>query len=593
VRPGIELFGTTQERAHRRGETARRLAAALSPHRAALVQALGFILISATAQATAPWLISRAIDVHVARGDRVGLARTMALLLATYLCGTIGTRAQIKRVGATGQKLIASFRRQLFEHFQRLPLGYFDRSPVGDLISRVINDVDTLNQLFSQGLTQLAGALFSLFGIVIAMLFLNWRLASASFTVVPVMLLTTSYLAGHARRAFRETRKTTGNVTAELQERITGIREAQAFNRTEENIARFRRQNEANRNANVQATGVTSAFAPTVDVLSTIAMAIVIGYGGYLFFQGRVSVGLLAAFLIYVQQFFRPIQLISVVGAQFQSALAGAERIFGVLDQAPEPPDSAAAADVTRVAGRIEFDHVTFGYTAERPVLHDIDFVVEPGKMVALVGKTGAGKTTIAGLIPRFYDVRSGAVRIDGRDVRSITRNSLRSQIATVLQDPFLFSGTVAENLAYGQLGATREQVVEAARNVGADDFIRSLPDGYDTRLGETGSMLSQGQRQLLSIARAVLAGPRILILDEATSRIDTRTEALIQQALSNLMAGRTSLVIAHRLSTIRHADTILVIEDGRIVERGAHADLLSRGGIYSDLYHRRFRGTE
>ncbi len=590
MRPGIELIGAMQERAERRGATARRLVGALRPYQTDILQALGFILITATAQAVAPWLISRALDVYVARGDAAGLTRLMVLLLATYIAGTLGTRAQIKRVGAIGQKLIASFRRRLFEQFQRLPLDYFDKRPIGDLISRVINDVDTLNQLFSQGLTQLAGALFSLLGILVAMLILNWRLALASYAIIPAMLITTSYLAGHARKAFRETRKTTGKVTAELQEQITGVREAQAFNRTEENIAQFRRQNEANRNANVQATGVTSAFAPAIDVLSTVAMAIVIGYGGYLIFHGRMSVGLLAAFLIYVQQFFRPIQLVLVVSAQFQSALAGAERIYGVLDENPEPPDHPGARHLTRAEGRIEFEDVSFWYTPDRPVLKNISFVVEPGNMVALVGKTGAGKTTIASLIPRFYDVQAGAVRVDGQDVRDIARHSLRNQIAIVLQDPFLFSGTIAENIGYGRLDATRQDIEDAARKVGAEGFIRSLAQGFETRLGETGATLSQGQRQLLSIARAVLADPRILILDEATSRIDTRTETLIQEALAILMAGRTSIVIAHRLSTIRNADNILVIDEGRIAERGSHTELLSHEGIYAELYHRQFR---
>jgi ATP-binding cassette, subfamily B, multidrug efflux pump len=379
-------------------------------------------------------------------------------------------------------------------------------------------------------------------------------------------------------------------VTAGLQEEIVGVREAQAFNRTEANIARFRERNAANRVANVQAVAITSAFAPTIDVLSTLATAVVIGFGGYLVVTGNLTVGLLTAFLIYVQQFFRPIQLASQVYTQAQAALAGAERIYAILDEPTEPEDPPDAKKLDRVEGRIEFDRVTFAYEPGRPVLHDVSFVVEPGQTVALVGPTGAGKTTIANLVPRFYDATGGTVRVDGRDVREVERRSLRDRIATVLQEPFLFSGTVAENIAYGREGASREEVEAAARAVSAHGFISALPEGYDNPLGAGGGTLSGGQRQLVSFARAVLADPRILILDEATSNVDTRTEALIQRALARLLKGRTSVVIAHRLSTIRDADLILVIENGRVAERGTHASLLAAGGRYAELYRRQFR---
>jgi ATP-binding cassette subfamily B protein/subfamily B ATP-binding cassette protein MsbA len=369
-----------------------------------------------------------------------------------------------------------------------------------------------------------------------------------------------------------------------------GVREAQAFNRTEQNIARFRRRNAANRDANVQAVGITSAFSPAIDVLSTLATAIVIGYGGYLVYENRLTVGLLAAFLIYVQQFFRPIQLISQVYTQIQSSLAGAERIYAILEEQPEPPDAPGALALDDISGEIVFDHVEFAYEPGRPVLHNVDFRIEAGQTVALVGPTGAGKTTIANLIPRFYDVSGGAVRVDGHDVREVTRESLRRRIAIVLQEPFLFSGTIRENIAYGKLGATQEEIEAAARAVNAHEFILQTPQGYDTELGEGGGSLSQGQRQLLSFARAVLAEPRILILDEATSNIDTRTEAIIQSALATLLAGRTSVVIAHRLSTVRNADLILVVENGAIRERGTHGGLLERGGLYAELYRRQFR---
>ncbi|MDP8952587.1 MAG: ABC transporter ATP-binding protein/permease [Actinomycetota bacterium] len=592
---GIESIARApQERAENKGATTRRLLSELGPHRRGLGFAFVLVVLGALAQAAGPWLIGRAIDEDILGGDRAGLLRTMLLLLAVYGVGTLAQRGQIRRVGAIGQSVLASLRARIFERLQHLPLGYFDRRPAGDLMSRVTNDVDTLNQLLSQGLTQLLGSLFSLFGIVVAMLVLDFRLALACLTIVPAMPLVTSFFARRARKAFRETRETVGSMTAGLQEEIVGVREAQAFDRAEANIARFRERNAANRAANVQAVAITSAFAPAMDALSTLATAVVIGYGGYLVYAGSLSVGLLAAFLIYVQQFFPPIQLASQVYTQAQSALAGAERIYNILDEEPEPPDPPGTPELERAEGRIEFEDVFFAYEPGRPVLKGVSFVVEPGQTVALVGPTGAGKTTIANLIPRFYDVTGGSVRVDGRDVREVSRESLRAKIATVLQEPFLFSGTIAENIGYGRAGdetaATREEIEEAARAAQAHGFISELPEGYDTVLGEGGGSLSQGQRQLLSFARAVLADPRILILDEATSNIDTRTEAVIQEALGKLLAGRTSVVIAHRLSTVRNADQILVIEGGRIIERGTHTELLEQNGLYADLYRRQFR---
>jgi ATP-binding cassette, subfamily B, multidrug efflux pump len=581
-----------QERAGDRGATAMRLLGELRPYVGKLVLVLGLVVLGAAAQAGGPWLIGRSIDRYILPGDVAGLSRIMVVLFGVFAVGAIASRGQVYQVGSIGQSLLASMRARIFDRLQHLPLGFFDRRPVGDLMSRVTNDVDTLNQLFSQGLTQLLGSLFSLIGIVVAMLFLDWNLALACFAIIPIMLLLTSSFARRARRAFRLTRETVGDVTAGVQEDIVGVREAQAFNRTDENIARFRRRNAANRDANVQAVAITSAFAPTIDLLSTLATALVIGYGGYLVFAGSLSIGILTAFLIYVQQFFRPIQLASQVYTQAQAALAGAERIYNILDE--EPEDLQDAPKLGAASGRISFEHVTFAYDPGNPVLHDVDFRVEPGMTVALVGPTGAGKTTIASLIPRFYDATQGRVLIDGRDVRELARKDLRANIGIVLQEPFLFSGTIAENIGYGRSGdpleATREEVEAAASVVNADDFITSLPEGYDTVLGEGGGALSQGQRQLLSFARAILTDPRILILDEATSNIDTRTEATIQRALAKLLEGRTSIVIAHRLSTIRNADLILVIERGSIAERGSHATLIEKNGLYADLYRRQFR---
>ncbi len=581
---------TPQERAEDRGTTARRLLAELGPYGGQLALGLFLVVIGALSQAGGPYLIGRAIDRYILRDDVPGLLWSMLILLGVYVAGTLATLGQIRQVGGVGQRVLASLRERIFDRLLRLPLGYFDRRPVGDLMSRVTNDVDTLNQLLSQGFTQLLGSFFSLIGIVVAMLLLDWRLALVCFTIIPVMLLVNVFFARRARRLFRTTRETVGDVTAGLQEEITGVREAQAFNRTEANIARFRERNAANRTANVQAVAITAAFAPAIDVLSTLATAVVIGYGGYLVVTGTLTVGLLAAFLIYVQQFFRPIQLASQVYTQAQAALAGGERIYNILDEKPEPPDPPGVLSLGDIQGRIEFEGVAFGYEPGRPVIHNVSFEIVPGQTVALVGPTGAGKTTIANLIPRFYDATAGSVRVDGHDVREVERESLRERIATVLQEPFLFSGTVAENIGYGRQGATREEVEAAARAASAHSFILGLPDGYETVLGGGGGNLSQGQRQLLSFARAVLADPRILILDEATSNIDTRTEAIIQRALGTLLEGRTSIVIAHRLNTIRTADLILVVAAGRIAERGTHAELLEKGGLYADLHRRQFR---
>jgi ATP-binding cassette subfamily B multidrug efflux pump len=578
------------QRATRRGAVARRLLSEMRPHRGTLLVAGVFILVSALAQAAGPYLVSRAIDRDIGGENPTGLLRTMLLLLVVYGAGTVSGREQMRRVGAAGQEVLASIRTRLFDQIQALPLSYFDKRPIGDLMSRLLSDVDTLAQFFGHGLTQLLGSLLGLVGVLVAMLALNVRLALACFTIIPVMLLTTGFFAARARNAYRKTRQTVGNVTAELQEEIVGVRQAQAFNRTDENIRRFRDRNAANRDANVAAVGVTSAFSPAIDVLATLATALVIGYGGHLVLQKQLSLGLLAAFLIYTQQFFRPVQLAASVYTLMQSALAGAERIYSILDEPREPADVPDARSLGRAEGRITFEQVSFAYDASHPVLHELSFEVAPGQTVALVGRTGAGKTTVANLIPRFYDATAGVVRLDGEDVKRVTRASLRRQMATVIQEPFLFSGTIAENIGYGQPGASREEIERAARAVHAHEFIAALPKGYDSVLGESGATLSQGQRQLLAFARAVIADPRVLILDEATANIDTRTEALIQRALTTLLAGRTSVVIAHRLSTIRNADLILVIDAGRITERGTHEELMARNGLYAELYHRQFR---
>jgi ATP-binding cassette subfamily B protein/subfamily B ATP-binding cassette protein MsbA len=580
---------TDSQAAQNQGQVALRLVRMLRPYWLEVLGSFLLILINAASQAVAPILIGLVVDDFIATGDRTGLMSMMFALLGVYLAGMLAMRYQIYLMGTATQKLLADLRTDVMDQVQRLSLQYLEGNEAGDLMSRLVNDIQAVNQFFSQGFSQMLGSLFAIIGIVVAMLLLDWKLALAVLGIVPVMFLTTGWFSRLARQAFRRTRSTIGDVSADLQEELSGVKVAQAFNRTDENVSRFSERNAANRDANVQANTVTSAFAPAMDVLSTIDMAIVAGYGGFLAINGQVTVGVVVAFLQYAQSFFRPIQTVAQMWTLAQSAFAAAERVFELVDTIPDIQDAEQAEVQPRIEGQVEFKNVVFGYDDEIQVLRDVAFSVQPGQTIAIVGPTGAGKSTLVSLIPRFYEASSGAVLVDGINVRDVTQLSLRRQMSMVLQEPFLFSGTVIENIRYGNLEASDDAVIAAATAANAHDFIERLPDGYDTSVGERGGLLSLGQRQLISIARAVLADPRILILDEATASVDTRTEALIQEALEKLLKGRTSFVIAHRLSTVRNADVVLVMDDGRIVERGNHAELMAKDGLYADLYNRQF----
>ncbi|GAC1628528.1 MAG: ABC transporter ATP-binding protein [Ktedonobacteraceae bacterium] len=568
-----------------------RLLRYLAPFRVRLIGALVLVIISAATQAIGPALIGLAIDSYIARRDLAGLGQEMLLLLVVYLVGFGAQAGQIYLIGVVGQRFLARLRTEIFDKVQILPVTYFDKNQTGDLMSRLVNDIQTINQLLSQGFTQVVGSVFSLVGIVIAMFILNLPLALVSFVTLPLMIWVTYIFAGRSRVAFRLTRTALGDVSSELEEELSGIRVAQAYNRTGTNIRQFAARNAANRDANVQAVAITSAFTPTIDVLSTLATAIVAAFGGWLALNNQLAVGVVVAFFIYVQQFFRPIQIISSIYTQMQSALAGAERIFDLVDEPLQQLDTPGAQTLPAVQGHITFEHVNFSYSGDRSelVLRDINLDIEAGRTIALVGETGAGKSTLVNLLPRFYDPLDGVVSIDGYDTHTVTLASLRRQLGFVQQDTYLFSGTIADNIRYGRLDATDAEVEAAARTANVHDVIMALPQGYQTKLGERGSGLSQGQRQLLSFARTLLADTPILILDEATSNIDTRTEALIQDALQRLLANRTAIIIAHRLSTIRNADLVVVVDQGRILEQGTHAELLTRNGRYAELYHRQF----
>ncbi len=570
-----------------------RLAGYLAPYGWRMLGAFAAMLAASALTLVTPYWYKIAIDQHIAAGDLAGLTWLAWLIGGAFVALYLATLAQQYLLGWVGQRVLANLRAQLFRHLQALPLGYHDTHIVGVTVSRVINDVAVINDLLSEGWITLIADFVILGGIVVVMLSLSAPLALWSFAVLPLMALATAIFSRQAKIAFRKTRSAVAAVVGDLAEDLAGMRVIQAFAQEGEAQKRFRQVNVANRDAHVSAMSLSFAFLPAIEFLGMLATGIVLWVGGQMVARNEVTVGVLVAFLSYVTRFFAPIQELSRLYNTMQSAMAGGERVVELLDTAPIVCDCADARVMPAIAGALAFEHVSFRYRADAPfVLRDINLKIAPGQTVALVGPTGAGKTSLGNLIARLYDVTEGAVTVDGVDVRAVTQESLRRQMGIVPQDPFLFTGTLADNIRFGRMDASDEAMIAAARLANAHDFIAALPEGYRTKILEGGANVSVGQRQLICIARAILADPHVLILDEATANVDTVTEALIQSALERLLAGRTAIVIAHRLSTIRHADLICVVQDGQIVEQGRHDALLARGGVYHALHARQFAGA-
>ncbi len=575
----------------------RRLLSYLRPYRRNLAVALVLMALATAANVSGPYFVKVALDNGVEAGNAGVLSQAVFGYAIAAGVLWLGTYLRVRIMAVTGQNVIFDLRRQMFDHLQALSLGFYSRYAVGRLVSRMVNDVSVLREMIVWAMLGVIRDFFDLFGITLAMLALHWQLSLLSFLVLPLMIIATVIFRRRARDSYRQVRSAVGWVNAVLNENIVGVRVVQSFSREDHNFRVFAEDVNGNllRTTN-RAALISSIFFPTVDFIGSLSLGLAVWVGG-LAVLGRfdptfgtgssiLTPGTLVAFALYIDRFFDPIRDLSQRYNTFQATMASSERIFELLDTPIEVADAPGAADLPPIAGTVEFRNVGFRYEAGGlPVLADINLRVPPGQTVALVGETGAGKSTIVRLISRFYDASDGAVLIDGHDVRTVTQDSLRKQMGIVLQDPFLFSGSVKDNIRYGALDAPESAIIAAAQAVGAHDFIQALDQGYDTLVGEGGAILSGGQRQLISFARALLADPRILILDEATSSVDTQTERVIQTALQLLLKGRTAFVIAHRLSTITRADLIVVMDHGRIIERGTHAELLEARGRYYGLY--------
>jgi len=595
-RSALDQFGSIEQKGGEvyNPKVVRRMLAYLKPYGWKMTAAFILTLFESGLTLLSPYLVKVAIDQYITPKNMEGLGSIALLITASFIALFFVSSGQRYLLSWVGQRVLATLRKDLFSHLQRLPLGYHDRHIVGVTVSRVINDVAEINELLSQGVITLLGDVIVLIGIIVIMFTMSPKLALLTFVVLPLMFLATWWFSRQARTAFRETRSKVAAVVGDLAEDINGMRAIQAFTREKASQQRFEQINKENRNAYINAMSLSFIFLPAIEFLGMLATVIVLWFGGRFVLQEQVTLGVMVAFLSYVTRFFQPIQELSRLYTTFQSAMAGGEQVINLLDTPLEIEDSPDAVELPSVRGEILLEHVSFRYSPDSPlVLKDINLRIAPGQTAALVGPTGAGKTTIANLVARFYEVTEGTVFIDGHDIRGITQSSLHRQVRVVTQDPFLFSRSIADNIRYGIPDATLEQVEAAARQANAHDFIAQLPEGYATHILEGGVNLSQGQRQLISIARALLADPRILILDEATANIDTVTEALIQDALTRLLEGRTAIVIAHRLTTVRNAQMVYVINQGRIAEQGTHTTLLAQHGLYASLYERQFMGDK
>jgi len=569
------------------------------PHKLLLSMIILSIVATSITGVLTPYLLGREIvSKYILRADFAGLWMMILAFIGVTIVDWAANALRTYSVGKIGQNMLFKMRSELFTHLQNLSFSFFDKADSGDVMSRVTNDTDSIGEVFTSGVVSVISDVLSMSLVIFVMFTINVQLTLVSLLVVPLIVGAAALFNSKFRKAYMATRTQISKVTSKLEQSLAGIREIKSFTKERDVIREFREANLQDFQANIQATKVWGTFFPTIQMIQAIGSSIVMLYGGFLAFNGALgpledAVGILITFLLYVGRFFGPIFDLTNFYNTVQSALAAAERIFELMDTEPEIKDSEDAIDIPPIKGEIIFENVTFGYDPQHPVLHNINFRIKPKENVALVGPTGAGKSTIIKLISRFYEPQSGTIKIDGYDIRRVKQKSLRSQMGIVLQDSFLFSGTIMENIRYGRLDATDEEVINAAKLVGAHEFISKLPEGYNTKIGERGAGLSVGQKQLISFARALLRDPAILILDEATSSIDPYTDLLIRKAMKKLFKNRTSIVIAHRLSTVREVDRIFVIDNGQIIEEGTHEELIKRGGLYKHLYEMQFKEPE